>query len=49
VEDILYVFDPAQDWDALLSELAAFEDACRLRDATLEDVFLQLTGRGLLE
>ena len=24
-------------------------DAVRLRDATLEDVFLELTGRGLLE
>jgi lipooligosaccharide transport system ATP-binding protein len=49
VEDILYVFDPAQQWDDLLAELAAFEDALRLREATLEDVFLQLTGRGLLE
>lgn len=49
VEDILYVYDPAQDWESLLGELSLFDDACRLRDATLEDVFLQLTGRGLLE
>jgi len=49
VEDILYVYDPAQEWDALLEELGAFEEALRLREATLEDVFLQLTGRGLVE
>ncbi len=49
VEDVLYAFGPAEEWGSLLDEFASFGDRVRLREATLEDVFLRLTGRGLLE
>ena len=49
VEDVLHAFGAAQDWEPLLRQLAAFGDGVRLRPTTLEDVFLQLTGRGLYE
>jgi len=49
VEDVLYAFGAEQDWPALLQELVAFDEGVRLRETTLEDVFLQLTGRGLFE
>ena len=49
VEGVCYVFAPTQDWDPVLEELAPFGEGVRLREATLEDVFLQLTGRGLSE
>jgi lipooligosaccharide transport system ATP-binding protein len=49
VEDIVYAFSPAQDWDGLIDALTPLGERVRLRDATLEDVFLELTGRGLLE
>lgn len=49
VEDVLYAFGRAQAWEGLLEELSSFSEGVRLREATLEDVFLQLTGRGLLE
>ena len=49
VEGVLYVYGPDQEWGSLIDELAPFGDGVRLRDATLEDVFLGLTGRGLLE
>ena len=49
VESVLYVYGQAQEWDPLLEELALASEEVRLREATLEDVFLQLTGRGLEE
>ncbi len=49
VEGVLYVFGQGQDWESLLVELPPLGDGVRLREATLEDVFLELTGRGLLE
>jgi lipooligosaccharide transport system ATP-binding protein len=49
VEAVLYVYGPAQQWDGLLSEFDAFGEGVRLRESTLEDVFLDLTGRGLFE
>ncbi len=49
VEGVLYVFGRTQDWESLLVELPPLGDGTRLREATLEDVFLELTGRGLLE
>ena len=49
VENVLYVYGQAQEWEPLLKELALAEEEVRLREATLEDVFLQLTGRGLEE
>lgn len=49
VEDLIYVYGHDQDWAVALDDLKGFGDNVRLRDATLEDVFLQLTGRGLYE
>lgn len=49
VESVLYVYGQAQEWEPLLEELALADEEVRLREATLEDVFLQLTGRGLEE
>ena len=49
VEDVLYAFGPQDEWPSLLDEMDQLADAVRLREATLEDVFLRLTGRGLLE
>lgn len=49
VENVLYVYGQAQEWEPLLEELALADEEVRLREATLEDVFLQLTGRGLEE
>ena len=49
LEDVIYVFKQQQPWEPLLAELSAFEQNIRLREATLEDVFLRLTGRGLFE
>jgi lipooligosaccharide transport system ATP-binding protein len=49
VEDVLYAFGADEDWEAVLEEFSAFGDGARLRAATLEDVFLRLTGRGLRE
>jgi lipooligosaccharide transport system ATP-binding protein len=49
VEGVLYVYGPTQDWRPLLDELAPFGEGVRLREGSLEDVFLELTGRGLLE
>ncbi len=48
VEDILYVY--VRDGDGLdVSSLKVEADRVVLRRANLEDVFLQLTGRGLVE
>jgi lipooligosaccharide transport system ATP-binding protein len=49
LEDVIYVFKQQQPWEPLLEDLAAFRQHCRLRDGTLEDVFLRLTGRGLFD
>ncbi len=49
VEGVVCAFGPAQEWGPLLDQLAPFGDGVRLREATLEDVFLDLTGRGLQE
>ncbi len=49
VEGVLYCFGLAHQWGPLLEELRPFGEAVRLREATLEDLFLQLTGRGLYE
>ena len=49
VEELIYVYGHSQDWAIVLKELAEFRQGVRLREATLEDVFLQLTGRGLFE
>ena len=49
VEDAIYAFSAHQRWRPLLDEFAGYGEGVRLREATLEDVFLQLTGRGLSE
>ncbi len=49
VEDVLYVFGQGQAWQPILDALAGFGEGAHLRKATLEDVFLQITGRGILE
>ena len=49
VEDVLFAFGLTQEWGPVIEEFAAFGDGVRLREATLEDVFLRLTGRGLQE
>ena len=49
VEDSIYAFGPTQQWQPILDTLTPFGKSVRLREATLEDVFLQLTGRGLTE
>ena len=49
VEDMVYVFGATQEWPAVLEDLREFKNDLRRREATLEDVFLQLTGRGLFE
>lgn len=49
VEDVIYAFGPTIDWPTVLDDVTRFGDGVRLREASLEDVFLQLTGRGLLE
>ncbi len=49
VEELIYVYGHTQDWALVLKELTEFQEGVRLREATLEDVFLQLTGRGLFD
>lgn len=49
LEDVIYVFKQTQPWEPLLHDLSAFEPDMQLRAATLEDVFLRLTGRGLFD
>jgi len=49
LEDVIYVFKQRQPWEPLLHDLSAFEPHMELRKATLEDVFLRLTGRGLFD
>jgi lipooligosaccharide transport system ATP-binding protein len=49
VEDILYVYSRTADGRADMAELAPESERVVYRHANLEDVFLRLTGRGLVE
>jgi len=49
VEDILYIYARTTDGRADIAELAAESERVVYRHANLEDVFLHLTGRGLVE
>jgi len=49
VEDILYVYARTTDGRADMAELAPESERVVYRHANLEDVFLRLTGRGLVE
>jgi lipooligosaccharide transport system ATP-binding protein len=49
VEDILYVYAHATDGRTDMAELAPESERVVYRHANLEDVFLRLTGRGLVE
>jgi lipooligosaccharide transport system ATP-binding protein len=49
VEDILYIYARSTDGRADIAELAAESERVVYRHANLEDVFLRLTGRGLVE
>jgi lipooligosaccharide transport system ATP-binding protein len=49
VEDALFVLGLRSQSPVIASELQRYGDKVSVRRATLEDVFLRLTGRGLLE
>jgi len=49
VEDILYIYARTADGRANIAELAPESERVVYRHANLEDVFLRLTGRGLVE
>ena len=49
VEDLLYVYAHTADGRADIAELAPESERVVYRHANLEDVFLRLTGRGLVE
>ncbi len=49
VDEAVYAYSTDQNWDPVMRDVASFGKAARLRESTLEDVFLQLTGRGLDE
>jgi lipooligosaccharide transport system ATP-binding protein len=49
VEDLLYVYARTADGRADIAELAPESERVVYRRANLEDVFLRLTGRGLVE
>jgi lipooligosaccharide transport system ATP-binding protein len=49
VEDVLVVLGLGSQSPVIASELQRYGDKVSVRRATLEDVFLRLTGRGLLE
>jgi len=49
VEDIVFVLGLGPHGPQVASELISHGHRARLRRATLEDVFLRLTGRGLIE
>jgi lipooligosaccharide transport system ATP-binding protein len=49
VEDVLYVFGLQEDRERVLAEISPSGEGVLIRQATLEDVFLRLTGRGLRE
>ncbi|HKZ50308.1 MAG TPA: ABC transporter ATP-binding protein [Dehalococcoidia bacterium] len=48
-EDALYIYSRGEDGRQALAELATGADRVVYRRANLEDVFLRLTGRGLVE
>lgn len=49
VEDILYIYARAADGRAQMADLLLDSERVAYRQANLEDVFLRLTGRGLIE
>jgi lipooligosaccharide transport system ATP-binding protein len=49
VEDILYVYARTPDGRAQMADLTLDSESVAYRQANLEDVFLRLTGRGLME
>ena len=49
VEDVIYAFAAHDHLQPILEDLAVYGEGLRVREATLEDVFLGLTGRGLYE
>jgi lipooligosaccharide transport system ATP-binding protein len=49
VEDILYIYARTQDGRAQMADLVLDSKSVAYRQANLEDVFLRLTGRGLVE
>jgi lipooligosaccharide transport system ATP-binding protein len=49
VEDILYIYARTQDSRAQMADLVLDSKSVAYRQANLEDVFLRLTGRGLVE
>ncbi|MGQ9572040.1 MAG: ABC transporter ATP-binding protein [Dehalococcoidia bacterium] len=49
VEDILYIYARTADGRAQMADLVLDSERVAYRQANLEDVFLRLTGRGLIE
>ncbi len=49
VEDILYIYARTPDGRAQMTDLILGSESVTYRQANLEDVFLRLTGRGLIE
>lgn len=49
VEDILYIYARTADGRAQMADLILDSESVAYRQANLEDVFLRLTGRGLVE
>jgi lipooligosaccharide transport system ATP-binding protein len=49
VEDILYIYARTRDGRAQMADLILDSESVTYRQANLEDVFLRLTGRGLIE
>jgi len=49
VEDILYIYARTADGRAQMADLILDSERVTYRQANLEDVFLRLTGRGLIE
>jgi lipooligosaccharide transport system ATP-binding protein len=49
VEDILYIYASTPDGRAQMANLLLESESVAYHQATLEDVFLRLTGRGLVE
>ena len=49
VEDVIYAFAAHDHLQPIVEELSVYGEGLRVREATLEDVFLGLTGRGLYE
>ena len=49
VEDILYIYARTPDGRAQMADLILDSERVAYRQANLEDVFLRLTGRGLVE